>query len=140
MSSSALTALPPPLAAALLHLQAFYRKYGARLPSIVAFLLALLIARQLAGLLWLAAPLPESTRWKPSPAFADSSSIKPAADPERIVSSHLFGEYQVAAHANAQTLATAPETSLNFTLLGILAGTREAESLARLFQRLRQGQ
>lgn len=130
MSSSVIEALPPPVAAAVLRAQAFYRKHGSKLPPAAAFVLALVIARQVAGLLWMLVPMPEATRWRPAPAVVETAPIKTGGNADAVVGAHLFGEYQVAANASAQTLGTAPETTLNFTLLGILAGTSEAESLA----------
>lgn len=129
MTAQTLPNLPPALAAALLRAQLLYRKHGARLPPLVVLLLALLLARQLALLLMLALPLPEAARWKPSPAYIDPAPPKPAASADSIANAHLFGEYQLAT-ANAATLASAPDTQLNFTLLGIFAGTRDSESRA----------
>ncbi len=130
MSSSAIATLPAPIATALARLQALYRAHGAQLPPVVALLLALIIATQCAALLWRLVPLPESARWQPAPAFVDTSPVRARGNGEAVANARLFGEYQVAASASAQTLAAAPETTLNFTLLGILAGTRDAESMA----------
>ncbi|MDP3857566.1 MAG: type II secretion system protein GspC [Stagnimonas sp.] len=130
MTATALSTLPPPLAAALVRLRALYLRHGARLPPIASLLLAMLIAWQLASLFWLWLPTPASTRWAPAPAPAELAPAKPAAGSDALASAHLFGEYRAGAASDAASLANAPDTQLNFTLLGILAGSSDAESLA----------
>ena len=130
MTVTAASTLPPPVAAALLRLKLLYQRHGARLPPIATLLLAMLIAWQLASLVWLWVPLPESARWKPAPAAPPAAAVKPATTPDALASAHLFGEYRAGAAGDAASLANAPDTQLNFTLLGILAGSSDAESLA----------
>ena len=130
MTASTYPQLPPPVAAALARALALYRLHGARLPGFVTLLLALLIAHQLASLFWFVMPTPASARWQPAPAFVDTRPLKPLANADTIGGAHLFGEYKVGANADAASLANAPDTQLNFTLLGILAGSRDAESRA----------
>jgi len=130
MTATALSALPPPVAAALTRLRMLYQRHGARLPPLAALLLAMLIAWQLASLVWQWVPVPESARWAPAPAAPDLNPPKPVASSDTLVSAHLFGEYRASAAGDAASLANAPDTQLNFTLLGILAGSSDAESLA----------
>ena len=128
MTASSLPALPPALVAALARAQALYRQHGSKLPPVVTLLLVALLAWQLAALLWTLMPLPKSAAWSPAPGFVDPAPPKSALNVDALVNAHLFGQYQ--ASASAASLANAPDTQLNFTLLGILAGTTEAESLA----------
>lgn len=130
MTASALSALPPPVAVALTRLRVLYQRHGARLPPIAQLLLAMLIAWQLASLLWLWVPVPETARWKPAPAAPDLSPPRPAASSDSLAGAHLFGEYRASAASDAASIANAPDTQLNFTLLGILAGSSDAESMA----------
>ena len=128
MTATALPTLPPVLSAALAKASLFYRQHGARLPPLVALLLLLLLAQQLASLLWTVIPLPKSTAWSPAPGFLAPAAGKPAFSVDALAGSHVFGQYQ--ASASTASLANAPDTQLNFTLLGILAGSSEAESRA----------
>lgn len=130
MTVTAASTLPPPVAAALLRLKLLYQRHGARVPPIATLLLAMLIAWQLASLVWLWVPLPESARWKPAPAAPPPAAARPAATPDALASAHIFGEYRAGAVGDAASMANAPDTQLNFTLLGILAGSSDAESLA----------
>lgn len=130
MTVTAVSTLPPPVAAALLRLKMLYQRHGARLPPVATLLLAMLIAWQLASLVWLWVPLPESARWQPAPAAPPPAAAKPVATPDALASAHIFGEYRAGAAGDAASLANAPDTQLNFTLLGILAGSSDAESLA----------
>jgi general secretion pathway protein C len=129
MTATSLPALPPALAQALARVRLLYQRHGQRLPPLAVLLLGLLIAWQLASLVWLAVPTPEAARWKPAPAYVDPTPPKPVSN-EGLASSHLFGEYRAGAVADAASLANAPDTQLNFTLLGILAGSSDSESLA----------
>lgn len=130
MTATALSTLPPPVAAALTRLRGLYQRHGARLPPLATLLLALLIAWQLASLAWLWVPLPESARWQPAPAPLEQAPPRPAAGNDGLAAAHLFGEYRASAAGDAASLANAPDTQLNFTLLGILAGSSDAESMA----------
>ncbi|MGH8130511.1 MAG: type II secretion system protein GspC [Steroidobacteraceae bacterium] len=87
-------------------------------PSLVTFVLILVLAAQLAALLWraLGASGPESA---PPPPAATSEA--PPIDLAAIVNAHLFG---IAAVSGDPSMA--PATSANLTLAGTLAG-REPE-------------
>ncbi len=128
MTASTLPTLPPQLAALLIRVNALYRLHGSRLPPIAALLLSALLAWQMAGLLWMLMPLPKSAAWTPAPGFVDPAPARAALNIDAIANAHLFGQYEVS--ASAASLINAPDTQLNFTLLGILAGASEQESLA----------
>lgn len=130
MTASTYPQLPPAVAAVLARASALHSRYGARLPGIVALLLALLASHQLATLFWTAVPTSASAHWQPAPAFVDTTPLKPVVSADAIGGAHLFGEYRLGANADAALLANAPDTLLNFTLIGILASSRDAESLA----------
>ncbi len=128
MTASALPALPPALAAALRRATLLYRQHGAKLPPLATLLLTVLLAWQLALLLWTLVPLPKSAAWSPAPGFVDPAPVRPTLNVDALAAAHLFGQYQ--ASASTASLANAPDTQLAFTLLGILAGSTEKESLA----------
>ncbi|MES2683663.1 MAG: type II secretion system protein GspC [Pseudomonadota bacterium] len=128
MTASALPALPPALAAVLTRATALYRLHGAKLPPIAALLLVAVLAWQAASLLWMVVPMPASAAWTPAPGFVDPTPARPALNVDALAGAHVFGQYQ--ATASTASLANAPDTQLAFTLLGILAGTRDQESLA----------
>lgn len=128
MTASALPALPPALAAGLARATALYRRFGARLPPLVALLLVALLAWQAAHLLWALIPLPKSAAWTPAPGFADPAAARPTLNLDALANAHVFGQYQ--ASASTASMANAPDTQLAFTLLGILAGSTEQESRA----------
>lgn len=128
MTASALPALPPALAAALTRATLLYRRHGAKLPPLLALLLTATLAWQLASLFWALMPLPKSAAWTPAPGFADPAASKPTISVDSLSAAHLFGQYQ--ASASAASLVNAPDTQLNFTLLGILSGSTERESRA----------
>ncbi len=128
MTASALPALPPALAALLTRATALYRRHGAKLPPLVVLVLVAVLAWQLAALLWTLVPMPKSAAWTPSPGFVDPKPLKPKLNVEALAASHLFGQPQ--AGVATASLANAPDTQLAFTLLGILAGSTERESLA----------
>lgn len=129
MTASSSAALPPALASLLARAQALYQRHGARLPPLVVLLLSLLIAWQLATLLWLLVPTPESARWRPAPVQPDPAPARPLSRVS-LAEAHLFGEYRAGAVGDAASLANAPDTQLNFTLLGILSSSNDAESMA----------
>lgn len=130
MTSSPLPALPPALSGALARGNALYRRFGARLPPVVAALLVIVLAWQLASLFWMLVPMPATAAWTPAPGFVDPAPAKAPLNADALVSAHLFGQYQATAVTSTASLANAPDTQLNFTLLGILAGSTERESLA----------
>lgn len=128
MTATALPALPPALAAVLARATALYRRHGSKLPPAVTLLLVAVLAWQLASLLWTLVPLPKSAVWTPAPGFVDPAPTKPPLNMDALASAHVFGQLQ--SSASTASLANAPDTQLNFTLLGILAGSTERESLA----------
>lgn len=128
MTASTLPALPPALAAALARATALYRQHGAKLPPVATLVLLCVLAWQLATLLWTLVPLPQSSAWAPAPGLADTTAPRQALNADALAAAHLFGQLQTS--ASTASLANAPDTQLNFTLLGILAGSTEAESLA----------
>ena len=105
-----------------------YQRYARWLPAAVDVVLAILIARVLAGLVWALVPAPAAS-WQPAPVAAAAQDPSAQLDLNRISAAQLFGQYQ--AKTALSTLATAPDTSLNLTLLGILAnGHNKASSRA----------
>lgn len=128
MTASALPALPPALAAVVVRAHALYRLHGAKLPPIATLALLCVLAWQLATLLWTLIPLPQSAAWAPAPGLVDSGPQRQPLNADALAAAHLFGQLQTS--ASTASLANAPDTQLNFTLLGILAGSTEAESLA----------
>lgn len=108
--------------------QALYRRHGGLLPPLATLLLAVVLASQLASLFWVLVPLPERARWTPAPGFADPTTVATVRGVDALTNAHLFGQYQAVTATSA--LANAPDTQLNFTLIGILAGSGERESRA----------
>ena len=128
MTASALPALPPALAAVMARASALYRLHGAKLPPLATLVLLCVLAWQLATLLWTLLPLPASAAWSPAPGMVESGPQRQALNADALAAAHLFGQLQTS--ASTASLANAPDTQLNFTLLGILSGSTEAESLA----------
>jgi general secretion pathway protein C len=105
-----------------------YQRYARWLPTAVDVLLVVLLARVAAGLLWALVPAPAAS-WQPAPVAVAEQDPSTRLDLNRISAAQLFGQYQ--AKTSLSTLATAPDTSLNLTLLGILAnGHNKASSRA----------
>jgi general secretion pathway protein C len=98
-----------------------YERYGRWLPAVVDVVLVLILARILAGLVWALMPTPAAAVWKPAPAATAAANPADRIDINAILSAQLFGQYQAPASPAAHDLATAPDTALNLTLLGILA-------------------
>jgi general secretion pathway protein C len=86
-------------------------------PSIVSFVLVLVIAAQLAAILWRLIASPEESDAPPPVVTAPA----PAIDLNAIVNAHLFG-----VAADSGDPSDAPATAANLTLTGTLAG-REPE-------------
>lgn len=128
MTSTVLPTLPPTAAALLTQATTLYRRHGAKLPPFATLVLVLVLGHQAASLLWTVIPLPKSTAWSPAPGFAGSAPVRAATNIDALAGAHVFGQYQ--ATASSASLANAPDTQLNFTLLGILAGSTKKESLA----------
>lgn len=120
----------------LAHAGRFHERYGHWLAPAIRALLIVLIGWALARLVWSLAPMPESAQWRPAPVVADSaaSARSGAVNIETIVSAKLFGVYQAPANPNQSALSQAPDTVLNLTLLGILAGSNEDNSRALIGQ------
>jgi general secretion pathway protein C len=107
------------------------------LPSIVAFALALVLAWQLAHLVWSLIPGAEEDAMiavvpAATPQTPGSTARAPSAvDASSIVAAHLFG---IAAPAEVVADTTVPdnveETTLNLELKGTLAATTPADALA----------
>lgn len=104
-----------------------YQRYARWLPTAVDVVLAVIIARLLAGLVWALVPVPASA-WQPAPAAAAAPNPASQIDLGRISSTGLFGLYQKPANPGIAALANAPDTQLNLTLLGILANGRNKAS------------
>lgn len=128
MTLAALPALPPAVAALLAKATALFRRHGSKLPPVITLLLVAVLAHQAATLMWSLIPLPTSVAWSPAPGFVDPAPARLSVNVDALASAHLFGQYQ--ATPSAASLANAPDTQLAFTLLGILAGSTERESLA----------
>lgn len=84
------------------------------MPSIVSFALVIVIAAQLAQLLWSALGGSQPAR---TPSPLDAGPAEPAVDVAAIVNAHLFGVAPPSGDPSA-----APVTSANLTLAGTLAG------------------
>lgn len=106
-----------------------WQRHGARVPGVVVALLAIGIGSTLADLAWRLAPTPEGARWQPPPALAAAPRKSSSIDPAAIINAHLFGNYEAPA-VTQQTAATAPETALNLSLVGLLADRDERYSRA----------
>lgn len=109
-----------------------YERYGRWLPPAVTAVLVVAIGWALAGLLWSLIPIPEAAQWRPASVQTNAASGPQAGRPniEAIVNARLFGIYQAPANPDAAALSSAPETSLNLNLLGILSGSTEFDSRA----------
>ncbi len=101
-----------------------YERYARWLPSAVDLVLAVVIARLLAQLVWALLPTPAAAAWQAAPALASAPDPANQLDLNRIASAHLFGQYQASATPGLDKIRNAPDTQLNLTLLGILANNR----------------
>jgi general secretion pathway protein C len=110
---------------------ALVQRHGHRLPVLAAAVLAILIGRVAADLVWVLVPVPEAARWQPPPAAATAARPADTADVGAIAASGLFGRYQAPA---AGAALSAPDTPLNLALLGVLADDREQYSRALIAQ------
>lgn len=113
-------------------LQAAYTRHGHRLPALMEVILVVLIAVSLGQLVWRLIPAPPSARWQAPPAEnqAGETGQDVNAQVQRIVSAHLFGQPKATEETQATDLSDAPDTRLNLTLLGILAGSADDGSRA----------
>ncbi len=105
---------------------------AARLATLVALAL---LAWQLAGLTWLAVPLPEGE--PPAPLTTTQGAVTSAKAPRkkgpdiaRIADWHLFGQAQVRPAPVAKGPIDAPETRLSLTLRGVFASADEGRARA----------
>lgn len=122
--------LPPRLQ---LLLQRYQERYARWLLPAVQALLVIAIGWTLARLLWSLVPTPQAAQWRPAPVVASGAAARSAsAGVETIVAAKLFGVYQ--APTTASALSQAPDTNLNLTLLGILAGSTDLDSRALIGQ------
>ncbi|HET8882014.1 MAG TPA: type II secretion system protein GspC [Solimonas sp.] len=103
-----------------------YEKHGRALPPVVVLLLVVLIASQMARLIWALVPTPADGRWQP-PAIPATPQKQQKADIQAIVGQNLFGAYQATLGEGG---ADAPETRLSLSLIGILSATDSGESRA----------
>jgi general secretion pathway protein C len=110
---------------------ALAQRHGHRLPVLAAAVLAILIGRVVADLVWVLVPVPDAARWRPPPAVAAAARPADATDTGAIAAAGLFGRYQAPAGG---ALLSAPDTPLNLALLGVLADDREQYSRALIAQ------
>jgi len=99
-----------------------YERYARWLPAAVDVVLAVLIARLLAQLVWALVPAPAAAAWQPAPVAVAAPNPADRIDVNRIIGAHLFGVYSPAPAKS--DIAKAPDTTLNLTLLGILANSK----------------
>lgn len=110
-----------------------YERYADKLPRVAEVLLVVLLAIALAKLVWLLVPVPQAARWQAMPVVPSTGPAGANAgglDSQTIVAAHLFGEYRAPTDVALSEMSEAPDTRLNLTLMGILAGTAERESRA----------
>lgn len=107
-----------------------YERHVRWLIPAVQVLLLIAISIAAAKLVWSLVPTPQSARWRPAPVQVAGSSQETGPKLDLILGARLFGVYQ----PQASNLDSAPDTSLNLTLLGIFAGTRKEESRALIGQ------
>lgn len=105
-----------------------YARYGQRLPAAASLLLVIVIARLLAELVWALVPVPADARWRPIPPPPVTLTGSNAVDLAAISNASLFGLYQAPTGPAVADLASAPDTQLSLTLLGILANRRNPEA------------
>lgn len=110
---------------------ALAQRHGHRLPVLAAAVLAILLGRVVADLVWLLVPMPDTARWRPPPAATATARPADATDVGAIAGSGLFGRYQAPASG---AVLSAPDTPLNLALLGVLADDREQYSRALIAQ------
>jgi len=101
-----------------------YERHARWLPAAVDLVLAVVIARLLAELVWALAPTPAAAAWQAAPALASAPNPANQLDLGRISAAHLFGQYQASASPGLDKIRNAPDTQLALTLLGILANNK----------------
>ena len=101
-----------------------YERYARWLPSAVDLVLAVIIARLLAQLIWALLPTPAAAAWQAAPVQAGAANPANQLDLNRISQAQLFGQYQAQAASRMSDIKNAPDTQLNLTLLGILANNK----------------
>ena len=104
-----------------------YERYARWLPAAVDLVLAVLIARLLAQLVWALVPAPAAATWHAAPAQVAAVDPASKVDLNRIAAAQLFGQYQAPAVSAAADAAKAPDTQLPLTLLGILANNKNKQ-------------
>jgi general secretion pathway protein C len=98
---------------------AAYERYAAWLPKAVTVLLAIVLARMAADLIWALVPTPHAA-WQPPPTSEPAASAAKTVDLNSIAAADLFGHYQPPAHPGA-IVGPVKDTHLNLSLLGIFA-------------------
>jgi general secretion pathway protein C len=101
------------------------------LPTAVTVLLIIASSYTLAQLTWLIIPAEQSLAPPPAQQSGTTAAMQTGEEQKKIqqiTEAHLFGKYQASPGAAAQT--DAPETRLNLTLKGVLAGTPMAGASA----------
>lgn len=107
-------------------------RYGRRLPELASVVLVVVIAKLAAELVWALVPAPAGAAWQPPPAQAAVTTTRRGVDLNAIGNAHLFGQYTAPAAPALADLASAPDTQLNLTLLGILSnGRNDKDSRSR---------
>lgn len=116
--------------ASLLSTTAPYRTALQRLlPGLAVVLLAPLLGLQGAELVWKA--IPTTSAWSPLPAASPvGSTSRQGPDLSGLQQAALFGTATVDEAPPAGDLADAPDTNLNLRLMGIFAGSSDADSRA----------
>lgn len=125
-SSSRLNSLPGSV-------PALTARYGRRLPDLASLVLVVVIAKLAADLVWALVPAPEGSVWQPPPPTAPQATARRGGvDLSIIGNAHLFGQYTAPSAPVLADLASAPDTQLNLTLLGILSnGRNDKDSRSR---------
>jgi general secretion pathway protein C len=97
-----------------------YERYVRWLPAAVDVVLAVLIARLLAQLVW--ALLPTAAAWQAAPVVAAAPNPADRVDLNRILGAHLFGQF--VPQTVKPDISKAPDTTLNLNLVGILLNSQ----------------
>lgn len=110
----------------------YWERYSPWLSRGVNLALVVAVAGVLAQLVWALVPQPD---WQPAPVTAVSAPVAAKGNNlQAILNAQLFGRYQVEQAPAATALSEAPDTRLNLTLVGILAGSSQRDSRALIAQ------
>lgn len=118
--------------------QRLYATVSARVPQWLTLALVVILAWHVARLIWLLIPAPASGDPIDAPALATPSGPAgrpqaPGANVQLIAGAHLFGEAsakQAAAPPPEEAVENLAETRLSLTLMGTIAATDDADSIA----------